>query len=492
MVNTDVLNTFQAPGNYSLEITSSSYKVHLVGILLAIIGNFLISIALNIQKCTHIRLSSKPIVKPYYKSKLWWCGLLLMGIGELGNFAAYGFAPATLVAPLGCVCVIGIGYIHFEIRISASSTLFCEQIESMCPAPPSNYNTEAASGSTQFVSKTIHSLAVFWKGVMSRIPQELLLIIQANDQDEYVEIKISMFADGTQIGCTTNNEQCNQVQRDLDLLDDLASKWQMQVVVEARMHAAILCQERLTCDITGVTLTILGTYILVTFAPKIPQEITALKVHTYCVSWQFLIYVIIEIIIFCILLYLYAKKSVKNIVLLLTLVALLASLTVISVKAVSGMINLSAKGKMQLQHPIFYVMLVIMIATCCFQVKFLNQAMQLYNATEVVPINFVFFTASAIIAGVIFYQEFYGAALLNIFMFLFGCMLSFLGVFLITRNKGLKKTEMTYIDFSQVPGQQLMNKVQPESNIISYGTLHNEDNSDASQSKDLKDNQKPS
>ncbi|XP_064410493.1 NIPA-like protein 2 [Latimeria chalumnae] len=368
MVNTDVLNTFQAPGNYSLEITSSSYKVHLVGILLAIIGNFLISIALNIQKCTHIRLSSKPIVKPYYKSKLWWCGLLLMGIGELGNFAAYGFAPATLVAPLGCVCVIGSAVIS----------------------------------------------VVFLKEIMQ------------------------------------------------------------------------------SSDVLGVTLTILGTYILVTFAPKIPQEITALKVHTYCVSWQFLIYVIIEIIIFCILLYLYAKKSVKNIVLLLTLVALLASLTVISVKAVSGMINLSAKGKMQLQHPIFYVMLVIMIATCCFQVKFLNQAMQLYNATEVVPINFVFFTASAIIAGVIFYQEFYGAALLNIFMFLFGCMLSFLGVFLITRNKGLKKTEMTYIDFSQVPGQQLMNKVQPESNIISYGTLHNEDNSDASQSKDLKDNQKPS
>lgn len=30
-----------------------------------------------------------------------------MGVGELGNFAAYGFAPATLIAPLGCVSVIG-------------------------------------------------------------------------------------------------------------------------------------------------------------------------------------------------------------------------------------------------------------------------------------------------------------------------------------------------------------------------------------------------
>lgn len=30
-----------------------------------------------------------------------------MGVGELGNFAAYGFAPASLIAPLGCVSVIG-------------------------------------------------------------------------------------------------------------------------------------------------------------------------------------------------------------------------------------------------------------------------------------------------------------------------------------------------------------------------------------------------
>jgi hypothetical protein len=30
-----------------------------------------------------------------------------MGLGELGNFAAYGFAPASLIAPLGCVSVIG-------------------------------------------------------------------------------------------------------------------------------------------------------------------------------------------------------------------------------------------------------------------------------------------------------------------------------------------------------------------------------------------------
>lgn len=46
-----------------------------------------------------------------------------------------------------------------------------------------------------------------------------------------------------------------------------------------------------------------------------------------------------------------------------------ASLTVISVKAVSGMITETIKGQLQFIYPIFYVMLVIMIASCAFQIK---------------------------------------------------------------------------------------------------------------------------
>lgn len=34
-------------------------------------------------------------------------GILLMVFGEIGNFSAYGFAPASLVAPLGTTTVIG-------------------------------------------------------------------------------------------------------------------------------------------------------------------------------------------------------------------------------------------------------------------------------------------------------------------------------------------------------------------------------------------------
>ncbi|KIR38978.1 hypothetical protein I307_01691 [Cryptococcus deuterogattii 99/473] len=42
----------------------------------------------------------------YLKSKLWWLGMVLIAVGEGGNFLSYGFAPASVVAPLGTVALI--------------------------------------------------------------------------------------------------------------------------------------------------------------------------------------------------------------------------------------------------------------------------------------------------------------------------------------------------------------------------------------------------
>jgi magnesium transporter len=44
--------------------------------------------------------------KSYLKSPWWWAGIVLMTVGEAGNFLAYGFAPASIVSPLGVVALI--------------------------------------------------------------------------------------------------------------------------------------------------------------------------------------------------------------------------------------------------------------------------------------------------------------------------------------------------------------------------------------------------
>lgn len=82
-----------------------------VGLLLAVSSCFFIGASFIIKKKGLIRLAR--IGKRagaggfgYLKDIIWWFGLLSMGLGEVLNFTAYMFAPASLVTPLGALSVI--------------------------------------------------------------------------------------------------------------------------------------------------------------------------------------------------------------------------------------------------------------------------------------------------------------------------------------------------------------------------------------------------
>lgn len=176
-IDADTINTFVKVASQSAyDTTVNIAKEHggsplkwqsFIGIVTAIIGNILISFALNIQRYAHIRLNhdraekeksraasrantfrsygatdgprrngsadadageaeeSDPLVEAgkrvssvkcedddhsenttYLQSPYWWAGILLMTVGEAGNFLAYGFAPASIVSPLGVVALI--------------------------------------------------------------------------------------------------------------------------------------------------------------------------------------------------------------------------------------------------------------------------------------------------------------------------------------------------------------------------------------------------
>ena len=57
----------------------------------------------------------------YLSSPIWWAGITMMTLGETGNFLAYGFAPASIVSPLGVValvsnCLIAPWLLHEKFR----------------------------------------------------------------------------------------------------------------------------------------------------------------------------------------------------------------------------------------------------------------------------------------------------------------------------------------------------------------------------------------
>ena len=42
----------------------------------------------------------------YLFEPIWWAGIISMALGEVANFVAYAYAPATLVTPLGALSVL--------------------------------------------------------------------------------------------------------------------------------------------------------------------------------------------------------------------------------------------------------------------------------------------------------------------------------------------------------------------------------------------------
>lgn len=83
-----------------------------IGLSLAMSSSIFIGGSFILKKKGLLRLASKGSTRAgqggyaYLKEWLWWAGLISMGAGEAANFAAYAFAPATLVTPLGAMSVL--------------------------------------------------------------------------------------------------------------------------------------------------------------------------------------------------------------------------------------------------------------------------------------------------------------------------------------------------------------------------------------------------
>lgn len=80
-----------------------------IGLALAISSSVAIGISFIITKKGLIAASENGFEGDgyeYLRNPVWWAGMICMAIGEVANFAAYTFAPAILVTPLGALSVI--------------------------------------------------------------------------------------------------------------------------------------------------------------------------------------------------------------------------------------------------------------------------------------------------------------------------------------------------------------------------------------------------
>ncbi|KAK0415671.1 hypothetical protein QR680_012051 [Steinernema hermaphroditum] len=104
----DTLTTQPAPGG------NNGLVDFYIGLGLAVSSSLFIGTSFIIKKKALLKLASNSDCTQraseggygYLTDCLWWMGVITMGIGEACNFAAYAFAPASLVTPLGALSVL--------------------------------------------------------------------------------------------------------------------------------------------------------------------------------------------------------------------------------------------------------------------------------------------------------------------------------------------------------------------------------------------------
>lgn len=245
----------------------------------------------------------------YLKSPWWWLGIVMMTIGETGNFLAYGFAPASIVSPLGVVALV-----------------------SNCLIAP-------------LMLKERFRQRDLW-GVVIAIGGAVTVVLSAKTQEK----KLGPGA----------------------LWDDIK-------------------------------------------------------------RWEFLVYVLITTVFIVALMFASPKYGQRTILVDLGLVGLFGGYTVLSTKGVASL--LSASLYRAFTYPIMYVLVLILVGSAIMQIRYLNRGLQNFDSTQVIPVQFVLFTLSVIIGSAILYRDFERTDVDHALKFVLGCLLTFGGVYLITSGR---------------------------------------------------------
>ncbi|PWW78043.1 DUF803-domain-containing protein [Tuber magnatum] len=249
----------------------------------------------------------------YLSSPYWWLGLVLMSIGECGNFLAYGFAPASIVSPLGVVALI-----------------------SNCVIAP------------------------------------------------------------------------------LMLKEPFRGR-----------------------DLLGVLVSICGAVIVVWSAEKEEVKLGPDQILEAISQTAFEVYVGITCALIALFMYLSSRYGKKYIFIDLGLVGLFGGYTVLSTKGISSL--LSSSFYRIFTYAIAYPFTIVLVTTAILQVKYVNRALQRFDSTQVIPTQFVLFTISVILGSAILYRDFETVDAERMLKFVSGCLLTFYGVWIISSGRGKAK-----------------------------------------------------
>ncbi|XP_008805871.1 probable magnesium transporter NIPA4 isoform X4 [Phoenix dactylifera] len=122
-----------ASGRSWVESYTGMSADNIKGLILALSSSFFIGASFIVKKkglkkagASGVRAGAGGYA--YLYEPLWWVGMITMIVGEVANFAAYAFAPAILVTPLGALSIIisaALAHIILRERLHIFGILGC-------------------------------------------------------------------------------------------------------------------------------------------------------------------------------------------------------------------------------------------------------------------------------------------------------------------------------------------------------------------------------
>ncbi|XP_010521135.1 PREDICTED: probable magnesium transporter NIPA4 isoform X2 [Tarenaya hassleriana] len=120
-------------GGVPMEFYKGMSSDNIKGLVLALSSSFFIGASFIVKKKGLKKAATSGIRAgvggySYLYEPLWWIGMITMVVGEIANFAAYAFAPAILVTPLGALSIIisaALAHVILRERLHIFGVLGC-------------------------------------------------------------------------------------------------------------------------------------------------------------------------------------------------------------------------------------------------------------------------------------------------------------------------------------------------------------------------------
>ncbi|KAI4194921.1 MAG: hypothetical protein LQ350_007497 [Teloschistes chrysophthalmus] len=391
-------NSFPASGTV-IQYGDTADKVRewssVIGIVTAIVGNILISFALNIQRYAHIRLKRE---KDGKKSGL------DEEYGRTGH-KNYGTQQAELAEERAKANLEPSSFNpngdpddHDDAHAAKRTSFSSESSSQSTVKPPEKQNLQSDT-------RTYLSSPYWWIGIV------LMVIGEGGNFLAYG------FAPAS-----------------------IVSPLGVVALVSNCIIAPCLLKERFRQrDFWGVVVAVAGAVVIVLSAKNSETKMGPHHIWLAITRWEFELYLGLTAAMIIVLIWASARYGHKSILIDLGLVGLFGGYTALSTKGVASL--LSDTLWRTLTFPITYLLLVVLVLSAVMQIRYVNRALQRFDSTQVIPIQFVLFTISVIIGSAVLYQDFRSATAAMVGEFVGGCLLTFLGVYLITSGRSRENEE---------------------------------------------------